>query len=191
MEQAHEARVIAESGLAVTRESLARLRSRYGPLEDSDAVALLEAIVAGEADPDDPQVRARAGTEEAFIRSLVRIDPETDGVRALVADLARAAHGRGATVRADLALPPVPEVVVPPATAESLTRAVQCMDPTEPARLTARIEGDAVVVTLLAPIVQGERDRMGALPLPGVVTDPTDPGDPLMLWEARLPLGTP
>lgn len=186
MERAHRDRLLAGTALEVTRESLSRLRARYGPLEDSAAIALLTSIADGTADPDDPELRRVAGLEEGFIRSLVRIDPSTDELRALVAALSRAAHARGVSLKADLTLPPVPAVVIPPDVAQSLQRAVAATAPVDAARLTARTEAGVVVVTLVAPILEGERDSMRALPVPGFVADPDDPADPTMVWETRL-----
>ena len=186
VEVAHLQRMSAQTALDVTRESLARLRARYGALEDSEAIALLTGIVDGRLDPEDADVRRRAGLEETFIRNLVRIDPEADRLRALAARLSRAAHRRGVHLRADLSLPRMPAVVVGPGVAESFGRAVDSTVPDDSARLTARREGDEVVVTLLTPIIDGERDHMRALPVPGIDTDPEDPSDPVMLWEVRL-----
>lgn len=186
VESAHVQRLSAQTALDVTRGSLARLRARYGALEDSEAIDLLRGIVGGELDPEDPDVRRRAGLEETFIRNLVRIDPEADRLRALAARLSRSAHRRGVHLRADLSLPPMPEVVVGPGVAESFGRAVDSTVPDDAARLTARTEGDGVVVTLLTPIIDGERDHMRALPVPGIDTDPEDPSDRVMLWEVRL-----
>jgi hypothetical protein len=70
--------------------------------------------------------------------------------------------------------------------AESFGRAVASTVPDDSARLTARREADGVVVTLLTPIIDGERDHMRALPVPGIDADPGDPSDPVMLWEVRL-----
>ncbi len=186
VEVAHLQRVSAQTALDVTREGLARLRARYGPLEDSEAIGLLAGIVEGRLDPEDPDVRRRAGLEETFIRNLVRIDPESDRLRAMAARLSRSAHRRGVHLRADLSLPRMPAVVVGPGVAESFGRAVDSTVPDDSARLTARREGDEVVVTLLTPIIDGERDHMRALPVPGVDTDPEDLSDPVMLWEVRL-----
>ncbi len=85
----------------------------------------------------------------------------------------------------------MPSVVVGPGVAESFGRAVDSTVPDDSARLTARREGDEVVVTLLTPIIDGERDHMRALPVPGVDTDPADPSDPVMLWEVRLATESP
>ena len=186
VEVAHLQRISAQTALDVTRESLARLRARYGALEDSEAIELLRGIVDGRLDPEDPDVRRRAGLEETFIRNLVRIDPEVDRLRAMAARLSRSAHRRGVHLRADLSLPPMAAVVVGQGIAESFGRAVDSTVPDGSARLTARREADEVVVTLLAPILDGERDHMRALPVPGFDTDPQDPSDPVMLWEVRL-----
>ena len=186
VEVAHVQRVSAQTALDVTRESLARLRARYGALEDSAAIGLLTGIVEGRLDPEDPDVRRRAGLEETFIRNLVRIDPQADRLRAMAARLSRTAHRRGVHLRADLSLPRMPAVVVGPEVAESFSSAVDSTVPDDSARLTARREGDEVVVTLLTPIIDGERDHMRALPVPGIDTDPGDPSDLVMLWEVRL-----
>ena len=186
VEVAHLQRVSAETALDVTRESLARLRARYGALEDSEAIELLRGIVDGRSDPEDPDVRRRAGLEETFIRNLVRIDPEVDRLREMAARLSRSAHRRGVHLRADLSLPGMPAVVVGPEVAESFSSAVDSTVLDDSVRLTARREGDEVVVTLLTPIVDGERDHMRALPVPGIDTDPEDPSDSIMLWEVRL-----
>jgi signal transduction histidine kinase len=186
VEVAHLQRISAQTALDVTRESLARLRARYGALEGSEAIELLRGIVNGRLDPEDPDVRRRAGLEETFIRNLVRIDPEVDRLRTLAARLSRSAHRRGVHLRADLSLPAMPAVVVGQGIAESFGRAVDSTVPDGSARLTARREADEVVVTLLAPIIDGERDHMRALPVPGIDTDPGDPSDPVMLWEVRL-----
>jgi hypothetical protein len=191
MERAHEARLRAATALDVTRESLARLRSRYGPLEGARAIALLRGIIDGDLDPDDPKVRRVAAVEESFIRNLMRIDPQTDALRALAAELAVVAHQRGVLLTCDLSLPAMPGVVVQPAHAGSLTAAVEHTEQYGAARLMVRVEGSDVVVSLVAPIADGERDRMQALPLAGIVTDPGDPQDPMMLWEARLRAGEP
>ncbi len=136
-------------------------------------------------------MRRRAGLEETFIRNLVRIDPEADRLRAMAARLSRSAHRRGVHLRADLSLPRMPAVVVGPEVAESFSSAVDSTVPDDSARLTARREGDEVVVTLLTPIIDGERDHMRALPVPGIDTDPGDPSDPVMLWEVRLATESP
>ena len=94
-------------------------------------------------------------------------------------------------LRADLSLPVMPAVVVGQGVAESFSRAVDSTVPDGSARLTARREGDEVVVTLLTPIIDGERDHMRALPVPGIDTDPDDPSDPVMLWEVRLATESP
>ena len=60
-----------------------------------------------------------------------------------------------------------------------------------PARFTARLTEDTVVITLGVTSGDGEVDRMRALPVPGELADPTDPHDRTMLWEARLAVGTP
>lgn len=191
MERMRQRRLSAEMALDVTREGVARLRSRYEALEDSYASELLEGILAGTLDPNDVDVRRRAGLEESFIRTLIRIDPDADDLRRLAAELSRAAHRRGVPVSIELSLPTVPAVVVPPALAGSLAAAMAHAAVDAPARFTARLTGDTVAITLVLTVDDGEVDRMQALPVPGELTDPGDPDDRTMLWEARLPSGDP
>ena len=191
MEQTRQRRLAAETALDVTREGVARLRSRYGDLSDSYASDILEGILTGALDPDDPEVRRRAGLEESFIRTLIRIDPEADDLRSLAAELSRSAHRRGVPLSIELALPAVPTVVVPSTLAGSLAAAMAHAAVDTPARFTARLTDDTVVITLVVTTDDGEVDRMRALPVPGELADPTDPEDRTMLWEARLALGEP
>lgn len=191
METTRQRRLAAETALDVTREGVTRLRSRYEALSDSYASDILEGILDGRLDPDDADVRRRAGLEESFIRTLIRIDPEADDLRRLAAELSRAAHRRGVPVSIELALPAVPAVVVPSTLAGSLAAATAHAAVDAPARFTARLTDDTVVITLVVTIDDGEVERMLALPVPGELADPTDPADRTMLWEARLPLGEP
>jgi len=191
MESTRERLLAAETALDVTREGVVRLRSRYEALSDSYAIDILEGILAGELDPDDVDVRRRAGLEESYIRTLIRIDPEADDLRRLAAGLSRAAHRRGVPVNIELALPVIPALVVPSTLAGSLTSAMAHAVVDAPARFTARLAGDTVVITLVLAVDDGEVDRMLALPVPGELTDPADPLDRTMLWEARLPAGDP
>jgi len=189
MEGTRQRRLAAETALDVTREGVARLRSRYEALSDSYASDILEGILTGALDPEDDDVRRRAGIEESFIRTLIRIDPEADDLRRLAAELSRSAHRRGVPVSIELALPVVPSVVVAPPVAGSLAAAMAHASVGTPARFTARLADDSVVTTLVVTIDDGEVDRMRALPVPGELADPTDPADRTMLWEARLALG--
>jgi hypothetical protein len=69
-----------------------------------------------------------------------------------------------------------------------LARAVECSLPGEVARLTARTEGESVVIRLVAPIASGNRDEMLRLSVPGALVNPRDLSDPGMLWEVRQPM---
>jgi signal transduction histidine kinase len=184
MERSQRRRRDAEMALDVTRQAVARLRSRYEALADSTAPALLEGILCGALDAEDPAV----GLEESFIRTLIRIDPDADDLRRLAAGLSRTAHRREVPLSIELALPPAPEVVVPAPLAGSLTAAMAAAAADAPARFTARQVGDSVLATLLVTVDEGEVVRMQALPVPGDVTDPDDPSDRTLLWEASLPL---
>lgn len=187
LEQTRRARAQADTELAVRREGLQRLRERYAALGESRAVSLLEGIASGQLDPDDAEVRRRSGLEETFIRNVMRNDPQADDVRALVGQLAQLAYRRSLLLQTDVSLPPAADVVLTPGVGESFGEAVGCSVPDGSARLAVRTEGAQVVMSLLTPIVEGERDMMMGLVVPGQVTDPGDPADPVLMWEVRLP----
>jgi signal transduction histidine kinase len=176
----------AESRLAIARESVDRVKARYDGLEESAAIGLLDGIMAGVIDPDDPAVREQAGLEESFLRNMMRVDPTADAVRAMVARLAASAHRRGTHLRIDLAVPPGVRVAVPGGLAESLLAAVASSQVGSTARLTVRGGAGGVDLSLLVTIDAGERARMPDLEHPGVPSDPLDPADCDVIWEARL-----
>ena len=187
LEQTRYAQAEAETELAVRREGLQRLHERYSALGESRAVSLLEGIAAGRLDPDDAEVRRRSGLEETFIRNVMRNDPQADDLRALVGQLVQLAYRRCLLLQTDVSLPWAADVVLAPGVGESFGEAVECSVPDGSARLAVRTEGALVVMRLLTPIVEGERDMMMALAVPGQVTDPGDPADPVLMWEVRLP----
>jgi signal transduction histidine kinase len=187
MEESTRARAAADVAHEVRREGLARLRERYAALGESGAVGLLGGIAEGQLDPEDLEVRRRSGLEETFIRNVMRNDPKADDLRALVGRLAQLAYRRCLLLQTDVALPPMADVVLTPGVGESFGEAVAYSVPDGSARLAVRTEGEQVVMRLLTPIVEGERDMMMSLAVPGQVTDPDDPGDPVLMWEVRLP----
>ncbi len=173
----------------MARESVARLRRRYGALRESRAIELLDGIAEGSLDPDDPQVQAWAAIEERFVRTVIRVDPSVDAVHALATSLAVRARRRGVFLDVDLASTEAARSWDGSGSRPSFVHAVEASIPGEVARLSARTEGDSFVIRLLAPIARGRREDMTALPVPGVILDPADPDDPSMLWEVRQPVG--
>lgn len=176
-----------QTALAVARESVHRLQRRYGVLRESGAVDLLELIADGTADPDAPDVQARAALEERFIRTIIRVDPSVDAVHALATSLAVQARRRGVFLDVDLSGLGASRSADLTESRASLTRAVECSMPGQVARLTARTEGESLVIRLVAPIAKGNRDEMLHLAVPGIAVDPLDTAEPGMLWEVRQP----
>jgi signal transduction histidine kinase len=177
-----------QTALAVARESVHRLQRRYGALRESRAVDLLERIAEGTADPDSADVQARAALEERFIRTVIRVDPSIDAVHALATSLAVRARRRGVFLDVDLSGLGAARSTGLADSRSSLARAVECSLPGEVARLTARTEGESVVIRLVAPIASGNRDEMLRLSVPGALVNPRDLSDPGMLWEVRQPM---
>ncbi|MFN8171079.1 MAG: hypothetical protein U0R65_04345 [Candidatus Nanopelagicales bacterium] len=173
--------------LAVAEASLRRLQVRYAALAESDVVELLDAIAAGELSPDDPQVRRRAAVDERFIRSLIRIDPSADPLRAVIAEVVRAARAAGLPLACDVGDAPVRASTDLSALRSSLLEAVTLSSSNGEARLTARREGDDVAVRLFADVADGAQDAAADLPVPGVAVEPLTAEGQAMLWEWRAP----
>lgn len=80
----------------VAAAEAARIRAeRYGLLLESPVVDLLDNISAGSVSPHDPLVREQCRIEERYVRTMMRLDPSSDAVHALVAELASEARGCG------------------------------------------------------------------------------------------------
>jgi hypothetical protein len=171
---------------SVAEEGVAGIRRRYGALAESAAVKLLDGIADGSLDPDDDATRSTAATEEGFIRTVMRVDPALDGVHALASALAVEARRRGVFLDVDLTTTCSPAQFPTVAGKQSLSWAIDSSQPGGVARLSARAEGPDYVIRLIAPIMGQHRDQTRALPVPGVVLDPSDPD---MLWELRQALG--
>jgi signal transduction histidine kinase len=171
---------------SVAEEGVSGIRRRYGALAESDAVELLDGIADGLLDPDDDATRSTAAMEEGFIRTVMRVDPALDGVHALASALAVEARRRGVFLAVDLTTACSPAQFPTVAGKQSLSWAIDSSRPGGVARLSARAEGPDYVIRLIAPIMGQHRDQTRALPVPGVVLDPSDPD---MLWELRQALG--
>ena len=142
----------------------------------------------GRLDPDAPDVQAKAALEERFIRTVIRVDPSIDAVHALATSLAVRARRRGVFLDVDLSGLACRRSADLTESRSSLMRAVECSLPGEVARLTARTEGESLVIRLVAPIARGSRDEMLQPGSAGGHGGPLDPDDPGMLWEVRQPL---
>ena len=164
-------------------ESIRRTRERYSVLAQSDAEALLRGIAGGTLDPLSEQVRTACGDEERFIRSVMRLDPASGPLHAFAARLAVAAHHARLPLEIDLAQGPQP-------TAEALadleSRVLPCMAAHpggEPARLTARVEGEELVVRLVMRVDEFVFAG-GSTPAEGIVVQPGG-SEPVAMWELR------
>ena len=187
IELTRRAQATQETALAVARDSVFRMRGRYGAMRESTAVGLLDDLASGAADPDDEGVRRQAALEERFIRTLIRVDPSVDEVRRLATMLAVRARRRGLFLDVEVTTERAPEVHGGLGS-ESLSRAVDCAQPGEQARFTARVEGDHLVVRLVVPVLAAHRHEMMSLDVPGIDLGPSTGESEAMLWEIRRPM---
>lgn len=176
--------------LAVADASVRRLRARYAALGRSDVDELLESVASGRLSPDDPQVRRRAAVDERFIRSLIRIDPQADPLRGVVSDVVRAARDAGLRLACDVGDVPLRSSTDLAGLRSSLLSAVRLMSEDGEARLSARREGDDVVVRLFADVADGSQAVAAALEVSAVAVEPVGPAGQPMLWEWRAPAAT-
>ncbi len=138
------AAVIAEA------QGLERMRARHELLDQSSARTLLLGVAQGRLDPGDEQVRQECGQQERFIRSVMRLDPAADLVHRHAGRAAVLAHQRGLSM--DISLDDT--AGWPAQSCErffaEVRRMLQVADAATGARLTARREGDAVVMRFVA-----------------------------------------
>lgn len=181
------------------RDQVDRLASRYGALAESAAPELLSALASGSLSPADPQVREQAVREEAFLRNVMRLDPEEDVMHRLASDLARAAHARGVLLEVSLLIPADEMGRPPEGFAESCLEAMQHAAVTvivdgQPvgatARLTSRSENGRSVMRLVLPMERGwasTTTRPGSAGcVAGELLDPDDAAGAVSLWEASV-----
>ena len=192
-----EAREKAVAQVAAERaatEQVRRMKERYRALEESTAVDLLEGIADGTRDPDSPPVRTWADLEDRFIRTVLRIDPAVDDLRALVSDLAVQARRSGLLL--DVSVPgdlPVMSVGLA-AVRSTLLAAVAAGVPGQQARLTVQTVDGEQTLRLVVPVRDDARADLSHRQPSGL---DLGPGDPDMLWEVALdvvepvPEGTP
>jgi hypothetical protein len=100
-EAAITARLTATAQTEITAlQQLSAASSRRNDVMLADSRELLERLADGTADPLDPVVRDAAGTQESYLRSILRIDPDLGPLaEELVAVVGRAAKEH---VRADI-----------------------------------------------------------------------------------------
>ena len=129
---------------------LGRIQARHELLGESRALPLLQAVAQGRLPPDDDQVQQDCGREERFIRSVMRLDPAADLVHRRAGQVAVRAHQRGLAL--DISLDETegwPSPTCEQFFAE-VGRMVEAADSRSSARLTARREGDALVMRFVA-----------------------------------------
>lgn len=183
--RAADLRAVELASMLSDAESIRRTRERYAALAESSALALLRGIADGSVDPRADEVRAACADEERFIRSVMRLDPASNLLHAFASRLAIAAHRRRIPLEIDLADGRAPDAAAL-ATLESQALAlIGDASGQEPVRLTARVEGEELVVRLVMPV--GEHAMVGAMPAnaaDGVVVH-AGGEDPVIMWELR------
>lgn len=138
------------AAVLVESEGLERMRSRHELLEDSLALNLLMGVADGRLDPGAPQVQQGCVREERFIRAVMRLDPRADLVQRQAAQAALRAHRLGVSLEVSLA---DTEAWPEPSCGRFFAEVQRMLDTGEigtVARLTARQEGDALVMRFVS-----------------------------------------
>ena len=164
------------------RETVQHLAARYQALSRSTATSLLQGIADGDIDPTDPRVQVDCAVEERFIRSIMRLDPESGVLHAMTMRLALAAYGARRRLTVDLG--DVVDFSSRGASAllqveHSATAALDLLAPDEPVRLTVRQEGETVVMRIVGQLDAG----VGQSDLPAMAYLSVDADDGTVLWE--------
>jgi signal transduction histidine kinase len=153
-ERASQMRAVELASALSDAESIRRTQQRYAALTESDAQRLMLGIASGSLDPRAPEVRRDCAEEERFIRSVMRLDPAANALHAFASRLAIAAHRRRIPLEIDLAEGPGPDPQAVEALESSVMPVLGAAASGEPARLTARVEGEALVVRLVMSIAE-------------------------------------
>jgi len=172
-----------KAAASVASARVGRMSTRYDSLRESNVTGMLDGIAEGRIDPDHPLVRYQAALEERFIRTVVKVDPAVDAVHALATSLAVHALHRGVFLDVDIYDVAPSSVTESAIWRDSLLRAMDCSEPGEVARFSARHESGSYAIRLITPISDSSRSDMLRLPVPGAVLDPAEPD---MLWELRM-----
>jgi hypothetical protein len=124
------------------------LGRRYALLDESGAQGLLGGIAEGGLDPGDPVVREQADREEQYIRAIMRIGAIDDVVREVAAEILRWGREQGIAVDIDL---PTESILVDDVSdlRTMLARAYDLAAGATSARLSARVEGEFLVLRLV------------------------------------------
>ena len=166
-------------------ESIRRTRERYAALAESDAQDLLRGIADGALDPGDDAVRRTCADEERFIRSVMRLDPAANPLHALASRLAIAAHRRRLPLDIDLADAPPPDDAAIAALESRVMPVLSAATLREPARLTARVEGEELVVRLVLPVEAGAMEAVEKAGSDDRVVVHAGGEEPVIMWELR------
>ena len=162
-------------------------RERYGRIVETPVIALLDGIADGSLDPDSPDVQESCRIEERFVRTMMRLDPSSDAIHALVAELARDARvaGRELDVGVYGTFDVEPRSIAEPL---QVFREVIRTTPGEQLRITASPEASRVVVRLVAEVPHVLSPLMS--PGPGVgdasLVFTRDPEGSDGLWEVYV-----
>lgn len=183
----------ASAADAAARDRVTRLAARYGALDGSQAIDLLERIASGAVTADDPGVREAAVREERYLRNVMVTDPAVDDLHATVSELVTIAHDRGVLLDVSLSSGQVKDHGAPAGSVAGLARALRHAVPsrivdghsvTPTARVTTLQEGETMLLRMIVPLGGGARDDMKD----GVLVDYSDPSTELWMWQVRWPL---
>lgn len=166
-------------------ESIRRTAERYAALAESDAQELLRGIADGALDPRDDAVRHTCADEERFIRSVMRLDPAANALHGLASRLAIAAHRRRLPLEIDLADAPPPDDSAIAALESRIMPVLAGAALREPARLTARVEGEELVVRLVLPVQAGAIQAVEQAESDDRIVVHAGGEEPVVMWELR------
>lgn len=172
-----ETLVATEAQTLAAREDVERRRRRYAALF-LYALPLLDDIADGSLDPMDEEVRTRCAEEERVARSVVRVDPDSDPVAAVVYDLVVSGREREVFIDADVSIlegPPENMSSTDPESVDHLGMLVRALPADTNARVTGGWEEGTAIVRIVVPRLAAD---MPQAPRPTDVDD-----DGTRLWE--------
>ena len=144
----NEQRLQELANAEVAEREVELLSRRYALLDESGALALFTGIIESSSDPADGAVREQADREEHYIRAVMRIGAVDGAVHEVAAEILQ--WGRTQGIAVDIDLPSDSIVVADVSELRALlTRAYALAEDATSARLSARVEGDALVVRLV------------------------------------------
>ena len=161
----NEQRLEELANAEVAEREVEVLSRRYSLLEESGALALFGALVDGSSDPGDPHVRAQADREEHYIRAVMRIGAVESAVHEAAAEILQWGRSQGIAVDIDL---PSGAIAVSDVSdlREMLARAYPIAEGATSARLSAREEGEFLVLRLViegCPDCENARSELGSV----------------------------